>query len=262
LSASDDKKRPVRVFVSYVTEDSQIAQELSEGLRRQGINATTADNLIKPGDHVAQVVQEEINKSDAVLLLFSRSSAKSSWLTAEAAMAVAAQERSVSKLIVPVLLDDDPSILPIPLHQYRWLPFITPDERKTGLVELASRLRDLSRGPLTDKTRRNDDVVVSLRLAESELIRTEEFFAALERTRERVFTRFLLGGGIASLLAIVGAAIVLSLRGKSAAEFLQPAITALTGLFGATTGFYFGLRSAKTRAERGNNRRRSGGSAG
>jgi len=117
-------------FLSYAHEDAKSASMLANLLQANGVSVWWDRSLVA-GDRFHKVIEAEIDKAKAVIVLWSRKSVESDWVQGEAQTA-----RELNKL-VPVKIED--CRLPIP---YRALH--TPEiyKTKTELDDLARLLSE------------------------------------------------------------------------------------------------------------------------
>ena len=95
------------VFISYDHNDKDRISFLVSELEKGGLTVWW-DRRIMPGDTFQPEIQEEINKSESVLVVWSESSVRSDWVRAEAMMAFD------KKTLISVRLDDVQ--VPIPFN--------------------------------------------------------------------------------------------------------------------------------------------------
>jgi CheY-like chemotaxis protein len=74
------------VFISYATPDREWAKLLATALREEGLE-TFFDEDLKAGDKYHSVLEERIQNSDRVIVLWSESSVQSRWVLSEAEIA-------------------------------------------------------------------------------------------------------------------------------------------------------------------------------
>ncbi len=86
------------IFISYARADREVVQRLSAALENAGY-AVWWDRMISGGQTFAARIEEELNKSKAVLVVWSEASVQSEWVRDEASVG-----RDAGKLI-PVTLD-------------------------------------------------------------------------------------------------------------------------------------------------------------
>src|SRR5438552_1198850 len=89
------------IFLSYAHGDHAQAQRLAGALQRAG-HTVWWDALIEGGTRYAKTIDEALEKADAVLVLWSKTSIESDWVRDEAA-----QGRDRRRL-VPLTLDGTP----------------------------------------------------------------------------------------------------------------------------------------------------------
>jgi hypothetical protein len=93
-----------KVFISYASEDSKFVDELVNKLQLRSVDVWYAKHEIKIGDSIVQKINEGINNSDWLLLVLSKASVKSRWVTQELNSAVALTVKK-GAFILPVLID-------------------------------------------------------------------------------------------------------------------------------------------------------------
>ncbi len=89
------------VFISYSHKDKEYALKLVEDMRRQGIESWI-DNRIEFGDEWPRAIQENLERSKAMVIIMSSSSFSSKWVHNEL---IFAENRG--KIILPLLLEGD-----------------------------------------------------------------------------------------------------------------------------------------------------------
>ena len=82
--ATAAKAAPVTVFVSYARADRRIAARVVSALGRAGFTAWW-DALIEGGASFASTIDEALERADAVVVLWSKTSCRSDWVRDEAA---------------------------------------------------------------------------------------------------------------------------------------------------------------------------------
>jgi len=87
------------IFISYSNQDREAAKTIASTLEKAGF-VTWWDSKIQAGDVWDQIIEKEIRKSEAVLVLWSENSAKREWIKQEAIYA-----NELGKLI-PARIDD------------------------------------------------------------------------------------------------------------------------------------------------------------
>ena len=97
------------IFLSYAREDARKAQRVAEALERAG-HSVWWDRQLHVGERFSAEIEAELRKADLVVVLWSRSSVESPWVSDEAAAG-----RDSGRLI-PVLID--PVEPPLGFRQY------------------------------------------------------------------------------------------------------------------------------------------------
>jgi hypothetical protein len=76
-------KQGPQVFVSYASADSAATKAIVEGLRSLDLNVWLDADELRPGDHWAESIRTAISASAYFLLLLSKHSVQSSWMSHE-----------------------------------------------------------------------------------------------------------------------------------------------------------------------------------
>ena len=131
----DAETRP-RVFVSYASADKAAARALMEGLRSRNLDVWLDEYELYPGGHWAESIRTAISASAYLLLLLSKHSVHSHWLSYETEIVLKElQSRDVTFL--PILLED--CDIPPSLAMYQWFDMRGGIEE--NLEKLANALR-------------------------------------------------------------------------------------------------------------------------
>ena len=93
------------VFISYASEDHELADRARDGLERRGIRCWIAPRDIRPGDVYADAIVQAIEGADAFVLLLSDAANESDYVFRELELASASRRRVVPVLVAGV----DPS---------------------------------------------------------------------------------------------------------------------------------------------------------
>jgi hypothetical protein len=144
------------LFLSYAHQDISFAETLAQLLEAAGLTVWW-DRRMVAGDKINDVIDEELEKAKAVIVLWSRVSVRSDWVRGEASTAHELQK------LIPIKIED--CTLPI---QYRGIHTPQVYKNKDELQQLAQLLTDkfktsqqLSPGTVppsinfTDKSARN-----------------------------------------------------------------------------------------------------------
>ena len=110
-----------KIFISHSSDDSVIVDTLVERLRKDyRIWVSSID--VQPGDTWDNEINLAITRSDAVIVLLSKSAAESIYVRSEVHQAI-----SLRKKLIPVKLDQE-AILPLGLNAFHAIDW---DSRKT-----------------------------------------------------------------------------------------------------------------------------------
>lgn len=119
---------PYKIFISYSSFNKDIVLNVCRTIQSKEVNVFAADYSINYGSHILLTIENEINRCDLFVLLWSEDAKNSAWVQQEIGMAKAKR-----KPILPLLLDKGlelPAfiyglkILPVyanPHMAYQWL---------------------------------------------------------------------------------------------------------------------------------------------
>ena len=90
------------VFISYSSEDRDVASRISKSLKSQGLSVFLDMDSLVAGVDYSQRITDAVSKADAVLVLLSANSKRARWVEHELESALEQE-----KIVVPILLDSD-----------------------------------------------------------------------------------------------------------------------------------------------------------
>ncbi len=211
MSFGDVAERP-RVFLSYAHEDAPHARTLARLLEEQGAVAWSSTASLPVGSPVTRAIGDALRSSDAVLVLGSPASRRSTAVGRELAAAIAERLTGEPKVVVPVLLGEDDEIPPL-LRDVQALDLRSPQDEANAVREFVSQLRSRD-----TRVRTTEDAEIALESAYRQLIQAElahrhsvqaqmlEYNARLQRTGQALAVVLYLVAAVAGLvLAIDGA---------------------------------------------------------
>ena len=136
--APEPARRPV-AFISHHHSQGEIARKLKNLLARGGIDAWMAPDDVEPGVTFDQAIIDQIDRSDAVILLFSESSDRSRHVKRELMLA---EDRG--KPVYPVRLENSaPQGLAYWLQDYQWVDWFGGDGQDVSRLIAAIHPRDV-----------------------------------------------------------------------------------------------------------------------
>ena len=94
-----------KIFISYSTKDAEFAEKLERRLQASGLNVFRDVHDVVAG-RLDKQLKESIDKTDALLLIFSKHSAGSDWVEWEVQTARDRERRDDIDLLCPISLDD------------------------------------------------------------------------------------------------------------------------------------------------------------
>lgn len=104
------------IFLSYSHADEQFARGLTSALNGLGHRTWIGEEQIAYGDSLIDATQEALRTSSAVVVLLTEASRNSQWVAFELGAATAQGKR-----IFPILLSEDPSVVPFQLQRIQYL---------------------------------------------------------------------------------------------------------------------------------------------
>lgn len=109
----------MNVFISYAAADRELVEDLSETLKRHGLQVWRQDMDIMPGENWAVKYGEALRNADAMVVVVSEASARSSQLINDISFAIS--EIQFKDRLIPLYCDRpsnmDTSDLPWPLKK-------------------------------------------------------------------------------------------------------------------------------------------------
>jgi len=87
-----------KVFISYSTDDMNLVNELSNNIRKMGIEVYIAEHYPELGESLPSKIERNINSSDAMVVILTRMGARSEWVQQEIGFA-----KAKNKLIIPLV---------------------------------------------------------------------------------------------------------------------------------------------------------------
>jgi hypothetical protein len=97
---------PRRIFISYSMADRVAAREVAESLRAHGLCVWMDEFADHVGDRVQDIVREQLDQSDAFVLLISPDTQHSPWARYEMSEVLKRTWSDPTKIVVPVLIGD------------------------------------------------------------------------------------------------------------------------------------------------------------
>jgi hypothetical protein len=93
--------KPVRLFISYAREDREQVEQLASALEKAGFSVWW-DVALEGGHQFAAEIERQLERADAVVVLWSAASVRSNWVLDEA---MHGRDRGC---LIPVRFDDTP----------------------------------------------------------------------------------------------------------------------------------------------------------
>lgn len=94
-----------QIFISYAREDENYANRLTHHLEELGHSTWKFDEGISPGQKWQDVIFDKLKSVDALVLILSEATSRSSWVNHEFGAALAYSRERGKPIIIPVVLD-------------------------------------------------------------------------------------------------------------------------------------------------------------
>lgn len=93
-------------FISYSSDDEDLARRLYNDLQSAGVHCWFAPEDMKIGDPMLHSIDESIRTYEKLLLILSQHSIASEWVDHEVQVALAQERQSSSHVLFPIRVDD------------------------------------------------------------------------------------------------------------------------------------------------------------
>lgn len=120
------------VFLSYTSEDKAFARHIAHALSAHAITVWVDQYEILPGDALRAKIVEGIRRSEYFIVLLSRASLRSNWVTRELEVALEHNAEAARRRIIPVRIEDVD--LPPRLADFRYVDLSRDFE--SGIAEI------------------------------------------------------------------------------------------------------------------------------
>jgi hypothetical protein len=130
------------VFISYTQHDKERARRIAHALAGHAISVWLDQDEILPGDALRPKIEEAIRSSEYFLVLLSRSSLNSKWVTRELEVALQHNADAARRRIIPVRVEN--VAIPPQLEEFRYVDLTGDFEQ--GIAEI---VRTIERGAAT-----------------------------------------------------------------------------------------------------------------
>ena len=132
------------IFISYAREDKVFVSELAAALLRQGWTVWW-DTSIHTGERFSQTIEEALNNSHSVIVVWSKYSVESDWVIAEA------NEARQRNTLIPIVIDD--SLPPLIFRQLQTANLSSWNGKDSSAVfqQLVADIGNFLGGPSSDR---------------------------------------------------------------------------------------------------------------
>lgn len=126
-----------KVFISHSTRDQGLVISLANLLARFGVEVFVAEWYLTPGERLDKKVFEQIQKSDCVVVLLTRSGIRSNWVHQEIGYSL-----QQSKQIIPIVERGIDSKDLAALQGMEYIEY-DPHQYQQALIKLSTYVRSL-----------------------------------------------------------------------------------------------------------------------
>ena len=126
----------MKIFISHNRSDKPLARAISLELKKRGCEIWLDEEKVSIGDSLIEKIGEAINESKYFLIILSKSSVQSRWVSKELNTAVAISLSDKNIDFLPVLSENVE--IPVFLKEYKYADFTVSYER--GLSEIVETL--------------------------------------------------------------------------------------------------------------------------
>ncbi len=105
----------MNVYLSYSSEDNALAKKVAEFLQLAGVTIWNHDDIM-PGENWAKKIGEALEESEAMVVLITPNSLRSSWVQREIEYALS--EKNFNQRLIPVLVGSEEDL---PLNKLSWI---------------------------------------------------------------------------------------------------------------------------------------------
>lgn len=132
-----------KVFLSHSFKDNEFCRSLDFDLQRLGFETWFDLNNLLAGDSIPAKIDDGLNRSDFVIIVYTKNSAQSRWVKKEYESALYLEDVGKIRRVVVVKIDDVE--LPPLLRARRYISFVSLErytkEYESGVNEIVSALR-------------------------------------------------------------------------------------------------------------------------
>jgi hypothetical protein len=130
-------KRESGIFISHSTADTDVADRIATGLRTFGYKVWYAEWAIAPGDSIVAKIEEELAKTDILVILLSPNSIRSRWVQRELNATLMRQLSGQKVKVVPIMIAE--SDIPAILKDIKYIDMT--QDFQTGFLKLLEFLK-------------------------------------------------------------------------------------------------------------------------
>ncbi len=136
----------MQIFISHSHNDENVAQKVASWLRAYGLDVWEASNEILPGDNWAAKISQGLQESNAMVVLLTPESLKSTWVRRDIEYALGSKR--YRQRLIPVLVDPDQAIaetdIPWILKRLNIINLTKHETEEDGIRRIADTLLEVA----------------------------------------------------------------------------------------------------------------------
>ena len=131
----------MNIWISYAHADKKFVERLKIALTSQGYNPIAIEENISPGESILSLLEQNINKSDCFLLVFSSESLKSQWFSSELFLILdKVYHNQENTKIIPLILNKNIK-LPSIIDQIAYADFTIKEDFEKSVSDLTKSIQ-------------------------------------------------------------------------------------------------------------------------
>jgi hypothetical protein len=135
------KNTIMKVFISHTHKDKALAKEVATALEKAGLNVWSFSEIV-PGENWAERIGQELNESDAMVVLLSSNALESQSVRFEIDYALS--EKKYRKRLIPVLIGDLEDRIPWILKRLKTINLPEHGRNEEQLKQIAQALKEVA----------------------------------------------------------------------------------------------------------------------
>lgn len=232
------------VFLSYALQDRPVADRLAAALKENNLTVWLDKSELRPGENWVSAISEAVQNSKSFVVIISKASVQSNYLTSEIAAAIAARSVNPEKRIFPVITERGAAI-PSFIDQFQYIDLSESQNFNIGVDRLVQAIKSGE----TDNAEKHALSLEKVRMGSDKIIEQIDFqkgiLVKIENERNQSIRLSFFSSALTTIIGFISAAFILYYPEKLSdfRSIFYVALPAVTALMGSIAGFYFGTHS-------------------